>query len=720
MEKLSNKVTKLLQKEKIDKAIELISKYLAELDENIPPIDIIRAYHLFYECYSLRDFEEAHKSLISAANYLVEEANKKVQYNQDDAVEDYAGAVIRYTFGGALEKAEEIIGKMEALAKIDRYESFKLATSIFQALKMKKMDDLFKIKKKFKKFFNEKENNSVNKEIEHYTTPKLDVQYGIPGRILAGSLFRLDIIIKNDSPNIAKNIESKIIPPRGFRFRNSARQKIKIKRLEPNEKFNHYAEFFIDEKEYGKKTIEYQTVTYEDIRGKKFETEFPHTKLNIGTQSGVFAGTIINKAPKSTKAIGAIAVLDITEEDKKSIDKLKKKKNLFKEILRKNEENLNKKIITNDEYMTKYVLYREKLDEIDKYLDELGYKEKEGYTEVTCVYDGSKFYVEDGLCPRCGDLYTIFFDEIISVLFFMIIHSSGVCIFNKDFGKELDADLTSGLITAVQSFLGELTGQEENRFTEFSQSGFHILTCNGKYSTSAIVMSMQASDRIKDRLIQFVELFENKYENKLMNFSGNLDDFRGSTEVFESFFPIPLLLPHKIYYNMLQTTKISPISEEVVKIPELKERKFDIINLNKLIEIARKRLRRLDYGKLVASILELQEKHIIVPISPDVEEEICEQPDIVLPSIPEAGDDEGTIPEVPPVQEDLDTLDMPKVQEFPQIPEIPSESINSIESTEENAIQKANISFCIECGAELPPKTGNIQFCINCGARQPD
>ncbi len=694
MEKLAEKVTKLLQKDKVEQAIDLISKKLASLEGEIEPHDIIKAYHLFYECYSLQNFEEAHKSLNMAAKYLAEEANKKIQHDQDGAIEGLAGAVIRYSFGGELDNAKKILDQMKSLPKIDKYENYHLAKSMYESLSTKNIDNLFKIQKKYKKFFNDKENSWVFKEIDYYSTPIIKVEFVIPDKIIAGSLFRLDIIIANHSPNMANKIETKIIPPRGFRIRNPERRNIRIKRLEPNEHFRYYVEFFVDEKEDGKKTIECQTVTYEDARGKKYETEFPHLKIDVGTQTGVFAGTITKKEPKPIKTAGvALGVLEIKEEDKKSVEKLKKKKELFKDVLRKNEENLNKKIITNDEYMTKYVLYREKMDEIDKYLKELGYEEKEGYTEVTCLYDGTKFYVEDGSCPRCGDLYTVFFDEMISILFFMIIHASGICVFNVDFGKKLDADLTSGLITAVQSFMGELTGQEENRFTEFSQSGFYILTCNGKHSTSAIVMSMRASDRIKDRLIQFMELFENQFENQLANFLGNLEVFKGSLGILRQFIPIELLQPYKINYNSLSAVDISPISQKIMKnVPEFKERRLEKIHMDKLVEIARKTLRRMGYGNLVAAILELQEKGILA---------------VEMPTIVEA------------------SVEQPPTEEAPTIPteeiqETPVEEIQVKGAPIENTTKEEPVGFCVECGAKLPQKTGGIQFCINCGSRQPD
>ncbi|MFX1452332.1 MAG: zinc ribbon domain-containing protein, partial [Promethearchaeota archaeon] len=447
-------------------------------------------------------------------------------------------------------------------------------------------------------------------------------------------------------------------------------------------------DFDIDEKEYGEKFIAYDTLLYEDTRGNRYNYEITPTKIQVGTQSGIFAGTIIQKAPKEKSKVGA-RTLEITEEEKKSIDKLKAKKHLFQDLLRKNEENLNKKIINNEEYMAIYVKYREKLEEIDKYLKDLGYTEKGKYTEVTCLYDGSKIFIEDGQCMKCGDLYTMFFDEIISILYFMIIHQSGICIFNKGFGKELDADLTSGLLTAVQSFMGELTGQEKTKFTEFSQSGFNILTCNSKYTTAALVMSMRATDRIKDRLIQFLELFENKFENKLTVFSGNLDDFAGSFDILEQVIPINLLRPHQINYELFHDIKFSSVTQKIIeKVPEIKEKRQERIFLDNLIEIIRKKLRRLEYEKIIASILELKEKNILTLEEVPLEEEISEP---VLVPITE-----------PPGEPAADTM---------------IESVNG--PLEEELIEEMP-RFCVECGAKLPKEKEKIQFCINCGARQPD
>lgn len=686
MEKITQKILKLLQKGKVDEAVEVISDTLADRFNQLKPNDVIVAYHLFHQCYVLQDFKEAHKSLNTAAQYLAEEGKNKVQYNLEGAIENISGAVIRYSFGGDLEKAELNMKELNSIPKIDRYEIYHLAKDIFETLKSKKTENLLKIKKKYKKFFIEKENNWALMEIDYYLTPIIKVDSEIPEKILAGTDFKIELIITNTSPNIARKLESRIIPPKNFRFRSTSQRTIRIKKLEPDYQYKHPVNLYIDEKEYGEKFIAYETLTYEDIRGNSYSYEITPTRIQIGTQSDVLAGTLIQKAPRVKPTI-KLGVIDITEEEKKSIDKLRAKRKILKDLLRKNEENLNKKIITNEQYMAIYIQYREKLEDIDRYLKDLGYQEKEGSTEITCIYDGSKFYVEDGQCPRCGDLYTLFFDEIASIFYFMIIHQSGICIFDKGFGKEIDADLTSGLITAVQSFLGELTGQNKTRFTEFSQSGFNILTCNSKYTTSAIVMSMRASERLKDRLFQFLELFENKHEDKLTVFSGNLDDFIGSFEILAQFIPIDLLRPHKINYQMFQEIKLSSISRKIIEnIPEIKEKKIEKVFLDDFVNIIRKNLRRLDYEKLIAGILELKEKGIL-----SLEEVSVEEP------IP--------VPVMEPVPE--------------QIMESVNVSIEPIiEPQGEQSQEKER--FCVECGAKLPSEKEKIQFCINCGARQPD
>ncbi|NVM04833.1 MAG: hypothetical protein HWN67_21110 [Candidatus Helarchaeota archaeon] len=687
MEKIAQKILKLLQREKVDEAIELISKTLADSFHQLQPNDVITAYHLFHQCYVLKDFKEAHKALNTAAQHLAEEGQKKSHYNIEEAIENFSGAVIRYSFGEELEKAEENLKELYYIPKVDRFEIYHLAKDIFETLKSKNMKNLFNIKKKYKKFFAEKANNWALTEMDYYATPIIRVDSEIPEEILAGADFKLELIVKNISLNIARKLESRVIPPENFRFRSPSQRTIKMKKLEPDMQFRHPINFYIDEKAYGNKYIAYETLTYEDTRGNRYGYEITPTKIQIGTQSGILVGTLKQKAPR-VKPTVKLGVPDITKEEKKSIDKLIAKRKIFKDLLRKNEENLNEKIITNEQYMKIYIEYREKLEEIDRYLKDLGYEEKEGYTEVTCIYDGSKFYVEEGQCPRCGDLYTVFFDEIVSIFYFMIMHQSGVCIFNKGFGKELNADLTSGLITAVQSFLGELTGQDKTRFTEFSQSGFNILTGNSKYATSAIVMSMRASERLKDRLIQFLELFENKHKDKLTVFSGNLDDFVGSFETLSQFIPIDLLRPHKINYNLLQEIKLSSISRQIIEnVPEIKERKIEKVFLDNFVNIIRKKLRRLDYEKLIAGILELKENGILSTEEVSVEEPI---PEPVMEPVSE------------PIMESVNSI------------------IEPISEPEGEISEEEAPRFCVECGAKLPPEKEKILFCINCGARQPD
>ncbi|MFX1451230.1 MAG: hypothetical protein ACFFCM_10335, partial [Promethearchaeota archaeon] len=187
MEKMTEKILKLLQREKVDEAVELISNTLADKFHQLQASDVITAYHLFHQCYALRDFEQAHKSINTAAQYLAEEGKKKIQYNLDGAIENIAGAVIRYSFGGDLELAKSNLKELESLPKVDRYEIYDLAKEIYDTLKSKNTENLNSIKKKYKKFFNEKENNWAIMEIDYYTTPLIKVESKIPDKILAGA-----------------------------------------------------------------------------------------------------------------------------------------------------------------------------------------------------------------------------------------------------------------------------------------------------------------------------------------------------------------------------------------------------------------------------------------------------------------------------------------------------------------------------------------------------
>ncbi|MBD3227152.1 MAG: hypothetical protein GF329_03105 [Candidatus Lokiarchaeota archaeon] len=116
----------------------------------------------------------------------------------------------------------------------------------------------------------------------------------------------------------------------------------------------------------------------------------------------------------------------------------------------------------------------------------------------------------------------------------MLIHkNTGLSVYNYNFtNKNLDSDLISGFLTAIQSFGSEIS-EKETKMEKLSYEHFEIQLSSGKYITAALISTGKPNLIIGKMINKIIREFENKYEKQLENFSGKISEFRDAGFIIE-------------------------------------------------------------------------------------------------------------------------------------------------------------------------------------------
>ncbi|MHA1213410.1 MAG: hypothetical protein ACTSSH_13245 [Candidatus Heimdallarchaeota archaeon] len=162
-----------------------------------------------------------------------------------------------------------------------------------------------------------------------------------------------------------------------------------------------------------------------------------------------------------------------------------------------------------------------------------------------------------------------FFNDILKIRHVILIHShSGVPLFSQGFGKEIDVSLTSGFLSAVGTFTEEMSGETEKRvgiFSEIGREGFWILIYEGENSKTAILVSEKLGPHIKKRITIFMREFESVFKEDLVNFTGFISGFAGTTDLLEKHLRLEYLYPLKIDIKRMRLTAISQAEKLLAK-----------------------------------------------------------------------------------------------------------------------------------------------------------
>ena len=120
----------------------------------------------------------------------------------------------------------------------------------------------------------------------------------------------------------------------------------------------------------------------------------------------------------------------------------------------------------------------------------------------------------------------------ISELF--IIESSGVLIrhYSDSLRTDVDRDILSGMLTAVQSFVKQTLAMKEGALDEMRFGRSTILFVRGAFAVAAAVVEGQNLEDAKYSILDALEEFEKKYKSTLEHWNGDSSAFHGMDECF--------------------------------------------------------------------------------------------------------------------------------------------------------------------------------------------
>jgi hypothetical protein len=139
---------------------------------------------------------------------------------------------------------------------------------------------------------------------------------------------------------------------------------------------------------------------------------------------------------------------------------------------------------------------------------------------------------------KIDEIETNYSARIADVL--LILHKeSGLCIFNYKFGSgELDPDLLSGFLTAIQSFGHELTSYDEAAMSRLSYRDFEIYIDENDLIRVALIGKGKISEYLEGTLSNFINDFSKDYNQFLVNFAGNIKNFSTADSIVKRTFNI--------------------------------------------------------------------------------------------------------------------------------------------------------------------------------------
>ena len=133
------------------------------------------------------------------------------------------------------------------------------------------------------------------------------------------------------------------------------------------------------------------------------------------------------------------------------------------------------------------------------------------------------------------ELEKLYSKRIITLLL-VIEKDSGVTLYRYNFSeKELDPDLISGFLTAIQGFSAEFT-TETAAIKKLAYQNFEIELNTGDYIRAALVLSGQCSKFLVKTLIKFIDSFEQTYEESLKTMPVDLTKFEDASQLVFLYF----------------------------------------------------------------------------------------------------------------------------------------------------------------------------------------
>ncbi|MFX0137161.1 MAG: hypothetical protein ACFFDN_26210 [Candidatus Hodarchaeota archaeon] len=159
------------------------------------------------------------------------------------------------------------------------------------------------------------------------------------------------------------------------------------------------------------------------------------------------------------------------------------------------------------------------------------------------TYDYDKFSEDFKIGIECfnKNLELIRRTYELSILSYLIViyKQNGLALYQERLGSvDLDADLISGFITAIQSF-GTEVSKKETSVKGLKYENYNIEIATGDYIRAVILLNGRATIELNRSLLNFVNEFESHFEKELISFIGNISSFRSTKNIFHRVFELP-------------------------------------------------------------------------------------------------------------------------------------------------------------------------------------
>ncbi|MEM2899549.1 MAG: hypothetical protein QXT63_02050, partial [Thermoplasmata archaeon] len=120
-----------------------------------------------------------------------------------------------------------------------------------------------------------------------------------------------------------------------------------------------------------------------------------------------------------------------------------------------------------------------------------------------------------------------------------LIHSDGrlICHNTRRLKPELDGDILTGMLTAVQSFVKDtLNTQTKGNLNELKYGDLKILIEYGQYAYIAVVVSGEPPKTLRPRMKEILKILHVKYYHTLPQWDGNVAKVRDAKEILKALF----------------------------------------------------------------------------------------------------------------------------------------------------------------------------------------
>jgi len=209
--------------------------------------------------------------------------------------------------------------------------------------------------------------------------------------------------------------------------------------------------------------------------------------------------------------------------------------------------------------------------------------------------------------------------DVMNIQHVLVIHKeSGTALVSKNYaGEKIDGNLISGFLTALTSFQAEFRGKKKEPtgkqgFT-LDYADFKILLEDGEYIRAALILEYDASETIKQSLVQFTQRYESVFQKPLQAWRGNLDDIEGGEYLIEEVFEMSLLYPHVVNPGV-EEKKLSKLEKAIYGMSEAisKDKDRPYFYIATLLEYAIEGLKE-SHDRVFSAIYDMKKNHAIEP-----------------------------------------------------------------------------------------------------------